>query len=806
MTVSGSSNTIDGVESSYGNIVIMRVNTAEINKNYLYPDREPHVYNAAINPSLQRGKSIVEFTSLRKHRLSSGLVQVLTLRDDVAFDEPLVSSVGLEDGSIPPQTSLVVVRRTEQGMEHLYGPFECSLMRDGTVMLKASNAQGFDLYIAQIDRASVTFWLNLHDDDNEVIASFISRDELGRLFANASVRYDWVSDDELRDTLGRIARNNAGFTKGQVSSLKAAIETCEAESARIALNDERRARLVQMVSDYEDWDSLPKDSKDSALRGASAQQLADYVLTDENFEAFFDKVIALPQVRDRVDQAVAAYQAETEASRQEAQQAKAEAARAKEQLAEIETHYQEKKSQLTAEVEQESEKARSRRDELQQECQDLEGKLQELRDSKTLVEYQIRSVVHDMGDMGDVTRKILEDEMVRQVVAAVASSQPEMDSRAEDDSLEGESTMTCQQGSAGVILRGEDSLSDSEVIDRIYDAIGVRSGRNYSRNEVVDLLICLTQGYITTLAGLPGTGKTSLAGIVAGALGLLNEGSNRYCEIAVERGWTSYKDFIGYYNPLTQTMEKSDVATFDALNALDVEARAGDHSLSPFLFLLDEANLSSIEHYWAPFLKACDSFATKPTCISLGSHQDLLVPPYVRFWATVNFDQTTEELSPRFLDRSWVITLDPQVLDFDEDGTQEVFDASSQEALSATRLRKTFGKRKDTTSDVQATKFRAVVDCCLRNNWQISPRSQRMVRDFISAAAALMDTSTADTSYAPVDYAVAQKVLPLIAGPAEQVGHLVEDLMSIGGLPVCEARLEHMRKMGEESGFYQYFA
>lgn len=81
-----------------------------------------------------------------------------------------------------------------------------------------------------------------------------------------------------------------------------------------------------------------------------------------------------------------------------------------------------------------------------------------------------------------------------------------------------------------------------------------------------------------------------------------------------------------------------------------------------------------------------------------------------------------------------------------------------------------------------------------------------MVRDFISAAAALMDTSTADTSYAPVDYAVAQKVLPLIAGPAEQVGHLVEDLMSIGGLPVCEARLEHMRKMGEESGFYQYFA
>lgn len=37
------------------------------------------------------------------------------------------------------------------------------------------------------------------------------------------------------------------------------------------------------------------------------------------------------------------------------------------------------------------------------------------------------------------------------------------------------------------------------------------------------------------------------------------------------------------------------------------------------------------------------------------------------FLATVNFDHTTEELSPRFLDRSWIITLEPSRIDDETD-------------------------------------------------------------------------------------------------------------------------------------------
>ena len=68
------------------------------------------------------------------------------------------------------------------------------------------------------------------------------------------------------------------------------------------------------------------------------------------------------------------------------------------------------------------------------------------------------------------------------------------------------------------------------------------------------------------------------------------------------------------------------------------------------------------------FCALCDSFRGGSFELSLGGNHSFKVPSYLRFIATVNFDHTTEELSPRFLDRSWVVTLDPQALDLDDLG------------------------------------------------------------------------------------------------------------------------------------------
>lgn len=139
----------------------------------------------------------------------------------------------------------------------------------------------------------------------------------------------------------------------------------------------------------------------------------------------------------------------------------------------------------------------------------------------------------------------------------------------------------------------------------------------YSRNTIINIAICMTQGFLTVFSGEPGCGKTSICNIFANVLGLnkiqylvknqdaLIENVTRYIPISVERGWTSKRDFIGYFNPLSKSFDKSNGRVYDGLKILDMENKS-DASRFPFLILLDEANLSPMEYYWADFMNVCD--------------------------------------------------------------------------------------------------------------------------------------------------------------------------------------------------------
>lgn len=349
-----------------------------------------------------------------------------------------------------------------------------------------------------------------------------------------------------------------------------------------------------------------------------------------------------------------------------------------------------------------------------------------------------------------------------------------------------------------------------EIITTVQDYLQ-NAHREAEWNDVANYLICITQGFITTFAGEPGTGKTSLCTLLAKALGLAGteSSSSRFVDISVERGWTSVKDFIGYYNPLSKRTIASNERVLHAFEQMNYECREKPNDIAPYLLLLDEANLSPIEHYWAPFFKSCDFDSAANRSISLGGKTIYQLPEHLRFLATVNFDHSTEELSPRFLDRSWVITLNPD----DIDASYSKTPPNADHAISFSDLTSAFASDNESQENAQIwTKWEDVKRIFKGFNSPIMPRSQRMVTQYLRVAEQCMDTTTARTSLAPIDYAIAQKILPTINGYGESYKNLIEELrkqvaINENSMPLTYNHLERMKKAADENmDFYQFFA
>ena len=355
----------------------------------------------------------------------------------------------------------------------------------------------------------------------------------------------------------------------------------------------------------------------------------------------------------------------------------------------------------------------------------------------------------------------------------------------------------------------EESLSGEEIIDVVENFLKEKANRDVSHNDVVNYLTCIGQGFITTFAGQPGAGKTSLCSLLAKSLGLACQGENkRYVEVSVERGWTSHKDFIGYYNPLTKKFEKSNAEIFDAFERINKE-NAGDNT-APMLILLDEANLSPIEHYWAAFIKNCDFDSTVERTINLGGNKKWNLPESLRFLATVNFDHTTEELSSRFLDRSWVIVLEPGQIDEDSFITEPVNNA--EKIVSYKDFIDAFGgqpKEDDELDDKIVDKWKNINAIFKENDVPIMPRNVKMVLYYCYVACKYMVRDTPETKLAPLDFAVAQKILPTINGSGENLEKLIEDLDKEfdNGMPICAKIIRRMKEKARDNmGYYQFFA
>lgn len=348
-------------------------------------------------------------------------------------------------------------------------------------------------------------------------------------------------------------------------------------------------------------------------------------------------------------------------------------------------------------------------------------------------------------------------------------------------------------------------LNQDESGDFSYDSVDTAQAKvildivNHLRhkNRVVDfnqiaiLLTSLMQNLVVTLSGKPGAGKSSTVFHLTQTLGLVS--SNKYVQVQVQRGWSSDRDILGFYNKLTHVYEPDRYGLYKLIEALNIQNNENEFAVA----LLDEANLSPIEHYWASFMNAFDN----PESFKTQGKESLTLPAGLRFVATVNYDRTTEPLSPRFIDRSPVINIDNQNVDlFNDDIVNEDSHETSLN-YSYNFLDTLFNRNEEQLSEDAQRIMREI-----KTEFQfldIQQRKARAIKKFTNTLYKVFYDRTSN-SLESLDYALLIYLLPQINGQGSVYKKDLErlkDFMSNYGLTRSEEKLKQIIDSGKFESF-----
>jgi hypothetical protein len=145
----------------------------------------------------------------------------------------------------------------------------------------------------------------------------------------------------------------------------------------------------------------------------------------------------------------------------------------------------------------------------------------------------------------------------------------------------------------------------------------------------------------------------------------------KFLFISVRPDWTDKTELLGWVNPLAKEGEpryrKGLVLDF-ILRAVE-DYKNNKENAQPYFLILDEMNLAHIEYYFADFLSVLESGRDKEgwTNEAIKLHEDdeidkieeipkeIKLPPNLYIIGTLNTDETTKSLSPKVLDRGFVL-------------------------------------------------------------------------------------------------------------------------------------------------------
>jgi hypothetical protein len=315
----------------------------------------------------------------------------------------------------------------------------------------------------------------------------------------------------------------------------------------------------------------------------------------------------------------------------------------------------------------------------------------------------------------------------------------------------------------------ETDLIDEQTFFERFSQHAERSGFRYRNIDLLSFHVSIKCGGMTVLGGLPGTGKTSMPRIYSEALlgDDYEEKKARFLHIPVSPSWLDMRDLLGHVNSLDRCFQPSESYLYQTLVLAHEEFEHQRNNTGLYIVCLDEMNLAHVEHYFSGFLQVLERtegrrelrcFAENSVLSSsaFARWSKVNLPPSLRFVGTVNFDETTKQLSQRMLDRVNLINLPSDLLGLDLREPTTVHPAGPPVSLRAFQRWVSQTTQFDSRLGDLIDKLRhdlSVLGC------PINPRRFAAMRRYIASLPPALGSP--DTA---IDLQIAQRVLPQIRG------------------------------------------
>ena len=464
-------------------------------------------------------------------------------------------------------------------------------------------------------------YIHTYDRPQHFHAEFLGPDALSLLAGpvtsvKSHMVHDRLSGGQLAEWFLRLRGQVGDFPGSALEMLKAAVDRFSAEDDQII-----RSRCQRLSGAFHALEELQTE------RAA----LASHYLDSEDGKRLIDRELA--REVDRLGQKI------------------------KDEVAEKNREVIAKKDQLDKESRGLKEKYQSELEGLREERQRLTQENKQLEGSNRELTGAIQSGAEELS-------AVLQQQvpLLAAVMAVVRHGQGGDDRTAGSTKVGDQTTwqpvVALQPSKDLEEVRDEDTL-----VNRLADELGTDPLR-FRRDFLANLYVALKCSALNLIMGPPGYGKSSVVEGLAAALGH----KNNFLNVTVKRSWSDDRHLLGFYDLLNKRYDPGPTGVANFLSAAERDWDADGPGV--FICLLDEFNLAAPEYYFSQLLQILPTSREESKPIRLfdpgfhGSASDqssqvLRVCPNVSFWGTINYDETTERLSPRLLDRTGMIFLTP---------------------------------------------------------------------------------------------------------------------------------------------------